>query len=640
MFVRKLAIGFLVYCAAVPLPEGATAAYQSQKVTPRVSIVSGPINGVLVRQAGKTLAVYGDPRPDPPLVEKVLFTHHRRDVVRAGRGLVERGAEAIVPEAERELFTGVTEFWGQFAVKTRFHDYRNQTTKILAEPFRRVRTVHGGDRIDWEGTSIEVLDTPGYTRGSVSYLLELDGKRIACAGDLIYGDGKILDLYSLQDEIAETREDGYHGYAARAADVITSLRKIAEWKPDLLIPARGPAIDHPTEAIDILIKRLRAALASHFEIDALRWYRGDDKLRIQAGRVMGGPTPQWMPSAETVQKDLPIWIVQLPTSRLIISGSGAAFLVDCGNQKVVQEVRRLQQEGLFKTLDGIFITHYHDDHTNFAQAAASEFHCPVLTSAEMKDILAHPGAYHMPCLTSNPVTDLQVFAEGERRRWHEFEFTYSYFPGQTFYHDGLVVKKDGGETIFFAGDSFTPTGIDDYCLLNRNLMDPDKGFLYCLSLMKPWTPDYLIINQHVSPLFRFSPQQVDFMIANLKQRTRLLRDVVPWDDANFGVDEQWARFYPYGIEASAGQRLELKVVICNHSPSRQTFQITPHAPAGWKLPGTPLRCSVGPRQEGSVSVPVVLPNDARATGIITADIAFDKWVLWDWTEAVVTGAGP
>src|SRR5213079_2425167 len=42
-----------------------------------------------------------------------------------------------------------------------------------------------------------------------SYLLELDGKRIAFAGDLIYGDGKFIDLYSLQDAIPDVKEDGY-----------------------------------------------------------------------------------------------------------------------------------------------------------------------------------------------------------------------------------------------------------------------------------------------------------------------------------------------------------------------------------------------------------------------------------------------
>src|SRR6266849_539590 len=104
----------------------------------------------------------------------------------------------------------------------------------------------------------------GRTRDAVTYLIEIDGKRVACVGDLIYGDGRILDLFSLQDAIPQVQEDGYHGWAARAGDVVQSLRKISQWKPDILIPARGPVIRDPDEAIETLIRRLQAVFASHF----------------------------------------------------------------------------------------------------------------------------------------------------------------------------------------------------------------------------------------------------------------------------------------------------------------------------------------------------------------------------------------
>ena len=163
---------------------------------------------------------------DRQKAEKVLFTHARRDVVWAGRALVANGAEAVVPEREKQLFTDPAQFWEHYWT-ARFHDYHPQTSRVPVEPIHNVKTVRGGDHIEWEGLTIEVLDTPGYTTGAVSYLFEADGKRIACVGDLIYGDGKIFDLYSLQDAIPEAQEDGYHGYAARAAELIASLRKIS-----------------------------------------------------------------------------------------------------------------------------------------------------------------------------------------------------------------------------------------------------------------------------------------------------------------------------------------------------------------------------------------------------------------------------
>jgi glyoxylase-like metal-dependent hydrolase (beta-lactamase superfamily II) len=603
-----------------------------QELAPGVAVVNGPVNGVLIQRRGETLAIYGDPRPNPPAAREVLFTHDRRDVAWAGRSLVERGGEAVVPEAERTLFSNPEEFWSRYRT-ARYHDYANQSSRILTESIRVARTVRDGDVIDWHGLTIHVMGTPGYTRGEVSYLFEAGGKRIACVGDLIYGDGQLLDLYSLQDAVPQAQEDGYHGYAARAGDIVQSLHKVARWNPDVLVPARGSVIRNPRGAIDMLIRRLQAVFASHFAIDALRWYRGDEKIRIMAGRVLNPAPVYWMPMAEVVQQKLPEWIIPITNSRLIVSRTGAAFLVDCGNRQVVQKVEEMKRDGKIQRLDGIYITHYHDDHTDMAQAMADEFHCPVYFCREMRDILEHPGAYHMPCLTPNTIHSGRPMEDGATERWNEFEFTYTYFPGQTLYHGGLTVKKDKGETVLFAGDSFTPTGMDDYCLLNRNFLAPEEGFLNCLRAMRRMTGDYLVINEHVPPAFRFSPQQLDFMIQNFERRRDLMAALFPWDDPNYGLDEEWARFYPYGSEVPAGGRLELTFIVRNHSASRQEFRITPHVPAGWKTAGGLQHLSVGPRQEQSVSVP--LTAGAPGLKIVTADIAFGRWDLRQWAEAMV-----
>jgi hypothetical protein len=63
----------------------------------------------------------------------------------------------------------------------------------------------------------------------------------------IYGRDQVIDLFSLQDAILQVQEDGYHGWAARAGDVVQSSRKIALWKSDILIPARGPVSGVPAQ---------------------------------------------------------------------------------------------------------------------------------------------------------------------------------------------------------------------------------------------------------------------------------------------------------------------------------------------------------------------------------------------------------
>jgi len=80
--------------------------------------------------------------------------------------------------------------------------------------------------------------------------------------------------------------------------------------------------------------------------------------------------------------------------------------------------------------------------------------------------------------------------EAHKMRWKEFTFTFHYFPGQTIYHDALLVEKDNAEKIFFIGDSFTPSGIDDYCLLNRNFLHESMGYFYCLNLLRKIPPEH------------------------------------------------------------------------------------------------------------------------------------------------------
>jgi glyoxylase-like metal-dependent hydrolase (beta-lactamase superfamily II) len=604
-----------------------------ERITPNLTVARGPVNGVIITQNGKAIAIYGYAGANPPDVEEVFFTHHRRDVAWAGRTLMQRGARAVIPAGEADLFLHVEQYWSHHWT-ARFNDYKQQSSRVLATSLPEAVTVRGGETRTWEGIAFEVMDTPGYTRGAVSYIFELDRRRIACVGDLIYGDGQIVDLFSLQDAIAETSEDGYHGYAARAADVIASLRNIAARDPDILIPARGPIITAPRQAIDKLIGRLQALFASHFAIDALRWYRGDDKIARQAARVLGERPVARMAMAETMQPP-PKWIASVMNTRVIISDTGAAFMIDCGGPRQLETVKTLRQEGRFKTVEGIYITHYHNDHTAHAQKAAEEFNCPVHACAEMQDILQNPGAYRMPALTPNAIRKVEAMADGETRRWHEYEMTYTYFPGQTIYHGGLLVKRDNGETIFFIGDSFSPTGIDDYCLLNRNFFEPEKGFAHCLEILRKMPPDALLINQHIPPAFRFSPAQVDEVAENWRKRQDVLRELFPYDDVNFGVDEQWARFYPYGSEVRAGQEIELKVIVLNHSPAQRVFRVTPRLPASWTSSSKAVELPLAPHQQGAVSIHVAPPANWRGFATITADVSFGSWDFRELAEAVL-----
>lgn len=558
------------------------------------------------------VAIYSGP------AEHLLLTSTRRD-------LLPPGGPLIVPAGEAAALEDPAKFWRLFA-QLRFHDYAQKTTKVPVAPLPIARTVRGGDVLTFGPTKITVLDTPGYSPAAVSYLFEQNGKRVIATGDLIYSGGRLLDLYSLQNEVPETKTRGYHGFAARAGQLIASLRSVAAQKPDRLLPARGPAIEDPQKEIALLISRLERLLDSHFSTDALRWYWGEESWQTRAKLAMGRAPSAPMPMSE--QRDLPDWIIPIGNSRLLVSPSGAAFLLDAGYPQIIEKLEELQSAGRFKTLEGLWITHYHDDHTDHASKVAKRFGAKVLYSNKIQDIVENPGRYRMPCLTTNPITG-EVKGEADSWQWREFRMASYFFPGQTLYHGGLHIERESGEKIFFVGDSFTPSGTDDYCLQNRNFTGEDEGYLYCLRLLEKLGGNPWLINQHVLPMFRYDAARVDRMRLELRRRAQLLAELTPLPHANYAVDESWARIYPY---ASSGEPLELRLM--NHTDKEQTFRVKWHLPPGWTIDHADQTVRVPARTEGKARLTFKTSRPTQL-GVLTADVTFAGFTFHHWTEGLL-----
>ena len=580
----------------------------------------GPVNSVLI---GAHTAVYSAPVA-APAIRRLLLTEARRSAI----GTVPKEAVVIVPAAEQTLFTEPERFWTALE-SGRFHDYAQKSTKVPVAPLARAESLAENTELTLKGATIRVISTPGFTPGAVSYVIDSGGKRVVCTGDLIYGAGKIFDLYSLQAAVPEANARGYHGYAARAGELITSLRKVAALKPDVLFPVRGPAINDPQRSIFLLIDRLQRFLQSHFETDALRWYWGDENHRIRS-RAVERPM-NVMPMAE--QSKLPPDILAIGNSRLILSRSGAAFLVDAGYNKTLPELQRMKHEGKIRSVDGIWITHYHDDHTDFVNDVVRVFGSPVYFADTMSEVIKNPGAFRLPCLTTQPILTQHAVADGNSLRWHEWQFTFWRFPGQTLYHGGLVARRDDGQTYLFAGDSFTPSGMDDYCMQNRDFLRKGAGYEYCLRKIASLPRDTWILNQHVEPMFRYSQAQLTRMANELDKRSAVLGELSPWPDINYMIDESWARVYPYAQTVRQGDVVALSVRITNHAPNKMTYRVRWNVPAGWQHLHGDNTVTLPATEDGAVEA------SFRATGpglyVVTADLSFGSWQLPAWTEGLV-----
>ena len=511
----------------------------------------------------------------------------------------------------------------------RFHDYAQQSTKVPVQAIAVSQAVGENDTVRVSGVKVFAIDTPGYTPGSVSYVIETSGKRVICSGDLVYGDGKILDLYSLQDAVPEAKARGYHGYAARAGQLIASLKKIAALNPDVLLPAHGPMIADPQASISRLISSLQTFLQSHYETDALRWYWGDENHKIRSRAVERAMDV--LPMAE--QSKLPADILAIGNSRVILSKSGAAFLVDAGFKKTLPELERMKASGRISSVDGIWITHYHDDHTDYVNDISETFHAPVLFTSVMSEVIGNPSAFRLPCLTTRPIPIENAKRDGEAVRWNEWQFTFWNFPGQTLYHGGLVARRDDGQTYLFVGDSFTPSGMDDYCMQNRDFLRKGEGFEFCLRRIAGLPRDTWILNQHVEPMFRYTTAQINRMQSELVKRSAALGGMSPWPDINYMVDESWSRIYPYGSEIKRGEVLKLSLRITNHASKQMVYKASWNIPEGWKILNAQQSAAVPAHSDGELTAQFSVGEPGLR--VVTADVSFDNWQLPRWTEALV-----
>jgi glyoxylase-like metal-dependent hydrolase (beta-lactamase superfamily II) len=294
----------------------------------------------------------------------------------------------------------------------------------------------------------------------------------------------------------------------------------------------------------------------------------------------------------------------------------------------------MQASGAIGEIEWLWITHYHDDHVDAIPRFVDTFGCPVVADQSVASIVEEPLAWRLPCISPAEVSVDQKTVHGQRWQWHEFMVTAYHLPGQTLYHGGLVIEGCGVR-ILFAGDSFTRAGIDDYCPGNRNFLGRGLGFDACLELVEKLAPDY-ILNCHVDAAFAFSPQECQYMRANLARRVQLGAQLLPWDDPNYGLDEHWVRCFPYEQDVPAGHIAHLHIVITNHSSEQHSATAQLCLPEEWSTSLPAKQVIVPPRSESYLAFSFTVPSNAwHGRRIIPVDLTYKGQSLGQFREAIL-----
>lgn len=615
-----------------------------------ILLYHGPTNVGIVRDGTKALLIdCGEGSVIDVLsplgittVDEVWFTHHHRDSACGVYGFAADGARICVPAAERAYFDNTGFYWQD--LKYRWHIYNQHPHHLmLVEPIRVDGTFIPGQSVAWGPAKITAIATPGHTDGSLSYLVEADGKRVVFCGDAIFDAGQVWELWSLQKAAADYPHlTDYHGFLGARPQLEQSLERIKAVRPDVLAPSHGRIMKVPEEAVDLLIRRLDQAYGRYVAIAALRHYF--PKMFSQyAGQ------PDQMPIRPG--KPVPACLQHFGTTWMLISQDKAAFVMDCGDEAVIKRVQSMLAEGEIRSLEGFWVTHYHDDHVNAIPSFQRIFpNCPCITDGSVADVIGRPLAWRLPCISPGQARVDHLTKDGESWQWHEFKLSAYHLPGQTLYHAGLFVEGQGLRMLF-AGDSFTMAGIDDYCMQNRNWLGQGVGFDRCIALIQQLRPTH-IFNCHVNTAFDFTEEECRFMRANLAEREKLFGELLPWDHANYGMDESWVRCDPYEQKAKAGEEVTVEIVITNHSSAPRTASCRPILPRAWcgdatnpawppgkpdaKQPATWPTVEVPAKSESRIRLLLRIPAGAKlGRYVIPVDVRYDRWALPQFTEAIM-----
>ncbi|MGB9595841.1 MAG: MBL fold metallo-hydrolase [Candidatus Poribacteria bacterium] len=598
------------------------------RISKHLYIHSGVINvGILINENEALLIDFGDGTVKDSLSElgvssiySVIFTHHHRD---QAFGFKLTDSEKVgIPDQEYKWFTEVESYWNNPSYRWHIYNFHPHNLMLTAS-IPITDRYKEGDLFKFGDAIISVIDTPGHTDGSISYVIDVDSQRVIFSGDLIYDKGKIWELYSLQK--AEAMVSDYHGFLGSRNQLKQSLLKLLAQSPNMLIPSHGEVINDPEDAVKTLIDRLDVCYDRYVAISALRHYFFEmfAEYEGRAGHMQIRPG-----------KSVPSFLRHYGTSWFIMSKNKDVFVVDCGNNAVIKQIKEMQDKGEINKVSGLWITHYHDDHFEAVPEFLSTFDCPIYVDENMVDILENPRGYRLPCISPSKVKVSNPTKDGQSWMWNEFKMTAYHFPGQTYYHGGLLVEGQNVK-MFFAGDSFTMSGIDDYCSGNRNWLGKGVGFDHCLELIQEIKPTH-IFNCHVDLAFDFTDDEINFMRSNLAEREKIYGELFPWDSPNYGMDEFWVKCYPYEQDAILGNAVEIRVDITNHSATEKKATCHPVLPKSWNVDFEPKSAIISPKSEGHITFSFVIPKDIQPKlYVIPFDLIYDGLLLGQFREALL-----
>jgi glyoxylase-like metal-dependent hydrolase (beta-lactamase superfamily II) len=554
-------------------------------------------------------------------ITDVVMTHHHRD---QGQGLpraVAHGARIHVPPVEVDLFARVDEMW---ATRQLDNDYNVRQDRFsLLDPVPVHATVPEYRWFGVGGVELCPIPTPGHTVGSLSYLLNRDGERLAFTGDLIYGRGKVWSLAATQWSYTATEGP---------AMTVLSCHLLRDERPDRLLPSHGDVMRDAEGALALLAERMSAY------VDSRRWHDWNlfDRLR--------NPYVQ-------LTDHLLLNRSSMSCSYVLLSQTGEALLIDYGYDMTtglptgqdrasrrpwLASLPALKQQFGVTRISAVLATHYHDDHVAGMPLLRAVEGTEIWAPEHVAPVLADPWEHDLPCQWYEPIVADRSLPLGETVRWNEYEITVHDQPGHTLFAAAFEVKVDG-VTVVFTGDQQENLGMPgerreilNYQYRNRFRLG---DYVASARLYKRIAPG-LLLSGHWEPRTT-DAAYLDYLLQAGANLDELHHELLPLDELDLGADGVLCRLAPYRAAAAPGSTLAYRATVRNPHPHRADAVLAPVVPRGWAIEPAEARVALEPGEEHEVAFTVTAGPHAGRRNRLALDVTIGELRLGQHVEALV-----
>jgi glyoxylase-like metal-dependent hydrolase (beta-lactamase superfamily II) len=551
-------------------------------------------------------------------VTDVLITHHHRDQVQGLRRAVDAGVRVWVPPVERDLIEHVDRHWLERPID---NDY-----DLLQDRFSLLEQVPVTGTVDeyrtrqFGGYDVYTVPTPGHTVGSVAYLVDVDGRRLAFTGDLLYGEGKVWSLAATQWTYTEVE-------GQRATYL--SLGVVGEHEPELLLPSHGAPSTDPHPARGLTQRRL------------------DELLRMRSG----APWDLDMRLRDPWEEVTPHLLrnrTAMANSYALVSETGAALVLDFGydlwtgnpitatraaRRPLLHSILALRRDGRAERVEVVLPTHYHDDHVAGINLLRDVEGTEAWVPENFADVLEEPDRYDLPCLWYDPIRVDRRLPLEEPFAWHEYEFTAYPLPGHTLYAAAIAFEVDG-RRVLATGDQQAnePDGpILNYQYRNRFRYD---DYVRSAELYRELRPD-LILSGHWA-IREVDDAWLDTLLADGRRLAGLHRELLPVDEVDLGAEGFLARIEPYRSTVRNGETVRLDVAVRNPFDRPETVRVRLVVPDGWAAVADADEVDVDERGEAVVAFTVTPAASPVLRARVAADVTVGDVPFGQQAEALVT----